>query len=75
MEYSKESNPDMRDRATTILNNLVADYSNQRSLDLIAEFSLNPGDPDARLHTVHWYMCVTEAFRPALDIQETERTI
>jgi len=55
--------------------------SRQRFLELLGEFDFLPGEDSKEIHRYaksyvkEWYMCVPEAFRPALDMEQSERVI
>ena len=55
--------------------------SRQRFLELLAEFDFLPGEDSKAIHRYaksyakEWYMSIPEAFRPALDMEQSERKI
>lgn len=55
--------------------------SRQRFLELLGEFDFLPGEDSkeiyrhAKSYVKEWYMCIPEAFRPALDMEQSERKI
>lgn len=65
----------MINRSLKLLNGQIKGSLHRRSLDLLAEFAPHPDDHINELYAKDWYIPVPEFFKPALDIQETERKI
>lgn len=65
----------MKNKALGLLEDLISGPRARRSIDLLAEFASHPDDQINELYARNWYIPIPRFFKPALDIQQTERKI